>query len=66
MRARWIVSLLAVATLPFAAQSDTTPQVIMATTGTGGGAGGAVERFTLRFSENMVPLGDPRAAPAAS
>ncbi|WP_310533554.1 MG2 domain-containing protein [Novosphingobium sp.] len=71
MRARWIVSLLAVAALPFAAQSDTTPQVIMATTGTGGpsaagGAGGAVERFTLRYSESMVPLGDPRATPAAT
>ncbi|MFM5932029.1 MAG: alpha-2-macroglobulin, partial [Novosphingobium sp.] len=66
MRARWIAALLAVATLPFAAHSDTAPQVIMATTGTGGGAGGAVERFTIRFSEAMVPLGDPRAAPAAT
>lgn len=66
MRLRWIATLLALGTLPFAAQSDTTPQVVLATTGTGGGAGGAVERFTLRFSENMVPLGDPRAAPAAT
>ncbi|PLK26927.1 alpha-2-macroglobulin [Novosphingobium sp. TH158] len=66
MRARWILSLIAIATLPFAAHSDTAPQVVLATMGTGGGAGGAVERFTLRFSEPMVPLGDPRARPAAT
>jgi uncharacterized protein YfaS (alpha-2-macroglobulin family) len=43
-----------------AASGDTTPQVVMSTPGTGGGA---VERFTVRFSEAMVPLGDLRAAP---
>lgn len=54
---RWAALLLALA--PVAASSDTSPQVTMATPGI---AGGAVERFTVRFSEPMVPLGDPRAA----
>ena len=54
---RWAVLLLALA--PVAASSDTAPQVTMATPGV---ADGAVERFTVRFSEPMVPLGDPRAA----
>ena len=35
------------------------PQVELATPGIGNGA---IERFTLRFSQPMVPLGDPRAA----
>lgn len=51
--------------VPLAAISDTAPQVIVATPGTGGSHGGAINRFTLRFSEAMVALGDPRApAPA--
>lgn len=43
---------------PVAASGDNVPQVVMATPGLGGGA---IERFTARFSETMVPLGDPRA-----
>ncbi|WP_380873440.1 hypothetical protein ACFB49_41490 [Sphingomonas sp. DBB INV C78] len=54
---RWMALLLTLA--PVAAFSDTAPQVVMATPGI---SGGAVERFTVRFSEPMVPLGDPRAA----
>jgi len=53
--------VLAAVVLPVAAAiGDTAPQLVLATPGTGGGA---IERFTLRFSEAMVPLGDPRAAP---
>ena len=55
--------LAALAMTPVAALSDNSPRVIMATPGIGGGA---IERFTLRFSQPMVPLGDPRAtAPVA-
>lgn len=53
---RWAVLLLAFA--PVMASGDTAPQVTMATPGS---AGGAIERFTVRFSEPMVPLGDPRS-----
>lgn len=52
------LALLALAFGPVAASGDTSPQVVMATPGSGGGA---IERFTVRFSEAMVPLGDPRA-----
>jgi uncharacterized protein YfaS (alpha-2-macroglobulin family) len=56
------IALLALAIAPLAASGDSSPQVILATPGIGGGA---IERFTLRFSQAMVPLGDPRpAAPA--
>ncbi len=51
--------------LPVAALGDTAPQVVLATPGSAGTNGGAIERFTLRFSEIMVPLGDPRAVPPA-
>jgi alpha-2-macroglobulin len=44
---------------PIAASGVNAPSVIMATPGNGDGA---VERYTMRFSEPMVPLGDPRAA----
>ena len=44
---------------PLVASADSRPQVVMATPGMGDGA---IERFTARFSEAMVPLGDPRAA----
>ena len=51
--------------LPLAAISETAPQVVVATPGSGGSHGGAINRYTLRFSEAMVALGDPRApAPA--
>jgi uncharacterized protein YfaS (alpha-2-macroglobulin family) len=53
------VALLALAIAPVAAFGDNSPQVIMATPGIGGGA---IERFTMRFSQPMVALGDPRAA----
>lgn len=44
---------------PMAASGVNTPSVVMATPGSGDSA---VERYTIRFSEPMVPLGDPRAA----
>ncbi len=48
-----------------AAGGDTVPQVTLATPGSTGASDGTISRFTLRFSEDMVPLGDPRArAPA--
>jgi alpha-2-macroglobulin len=51
--------------LPFVAYTQQAPQVTVATPGTSGINGGAINRYTLRFSEAMVPLGDPRAkAPA--
>ncbi|MEY4269974.1 MAG: hypothetical protein RLZZ58_1190, partial [Pseudomonadota bacterium] len=50
-----------------AAGGDTVPQVVLATPGTSDATSGNVTRYTLRFSEDMVPLGDPRApAPAKS
>lgn len=39
--------------------ADNSPQVVLATPGVGDGA---IERFTARFNQPMVPLGDPRAA----
>ncbi|QIG81636.1 Ig-like domain-containing alpha-2-macroglobulin family protein [Stakelama tenebrarum] len=42
-----------------AAFGDDAPEVVVATPGIGNGA---IERFTVRFNEPMVPLGDPRAA----
>ncbi len=49
------------ASLPFIAYTQQSPQVTVATPGTSGINGGAINRYTLRFSEPMVPLGDPRA-----
>lgn len=50
-----------------AAGGDTVPQVTLATPGSAGNGDGTISRFTLRFSEDMVPLGDPRAkAPATN
>lgn len=57
------IALLALAIAPVAALGDASPQVILATPGVGGGA---IERFTIRFSQPMVPLGDPRAAAPAT
>jgi hypothetical protein len=51
--------------LPLAAIGEKPPQVVMATPGAGGTGGGAINRYTLRFSDAMVPLGDPRAAAPA-
>ncbi|MES2753117.1 MAG: MG2 domain-containing protein [Pseudomonadota bacterium] len=53
------LALLSLAIAPVAAFGDNSPQVILATPGIGGGA---IERFTARFSQPMVALGDPRAA----
>ena len=51
--------------LPVLALSDTRPHVTLAVPGSSSANSGAINRFTLRFSEAMVPLGDPRAtAPA--
>src|SRR3546814_11787728 len=62
MRLALIVPLAA---LLAAAGGDTVPQVTLATPGSSGTGDGTITRFTLRFSEDMVPLGDPRArAPA--
>ncbi len=56
------IALLALAIAPVAALGDSSPQVVLATPGIGDGS---IERFTIRFSQAMVPLGDPRAtAPA--
>ena len=66
---RWSgnIVLVLLAALPLAARGDLPPQVSMATPGSSGQAGGTIDRFTLRFSEAMVALGDPRAtAPATS
>lgn len=49
-----------------AATADTVPQVTLATPGSSGTGDGTITRFTLRFSEDMVPLGDPRAAAPAT
>ena len=50
-----------------ATAADTVPQVILATPGSSGTGEGTITRFTLRFSEDMVALGDPRAqAPATN
>ncbi|MBN8849578.1 MULTISPECIES: MG2 domain-containing protein [unclassified Sphingomonas] len=56
------LALLAAAIAPVAALSDNAPRVILAQPGIGGGA---IERFTMRFSQPMAPLGDPRAAAPA-
>ncbi len=61
-----ILAGLAAVAVPLIARSDAPPEVILAIPGSAGGSGGAIERFTVRFSEAMVPLGDPRAtAPLA-
>jgi alpha-2-macroglobulin len=54
-------ALLAALLLPLAALSQQAPQVVLATPGTGNASGGAINRYSLRFSEPMVALGDPRA-----
>ena len=53
------LSLMALALTPVASFGDGAPQVVLATPGIGNGA---IERFTIRFSQPMVALGDPRAA----
>ncbi|MES2449227.1 MAG: MG2 domain-containing protein [Pseudomonadota bacterium] len=53
------LALLGLALAPVAALGDNSPQVVMATPGVG--EGGSIRSFTARFSQPMVPLGDPRA-----
>ena len=65
MRAAWKFVVPALLLAPLMAQADAPPQVVLAIPGSAGPQSGAIERFTLRFSEAMVPLGDPRAQPAA-
>lgn len=63
---RKATALMALLLLPLAARGDAPPRVILATPGSAGPGSGAIERYTLRFSDPMVPLGDPRAQPAAT
>lgn len=64
---QWPKALLAPLALfaATAASGDTVPQVVLATPGSASAGDTSINRFTLRFSEAMVPLGEPRArAPA--
>ncbi len=65
MRIRWRWLALGLCAAPLVAIGGAAPQVVLATPGSAGANGGAIERFTMRFSEAMVPLGDPRATPPA-
>ena len=58
MRGAWRWIVLALAAAPMAAFGDNSPRVVFAQPGVGGGA---IDRFTVRFSQAMVPLGDPRS-----
>ncbi len=62
----WKLGALGLLVVPALAFSDNGPTVTMATTGSSSNNSGAINRFTLRFSEAMVPLGDPRAAAPAA
>ena len=66
MRAVLKLSLPVLLLLPLAAQGDSPPTVVLATPGSAMPGSGTIDRFTIRFSQAMVPLGDPRAKPAAS
>jgi alpha-2-macroglobulin len=56
-----IVASLVALSAPLIGRTDSPPQVVFATAGSAGGNSGIIDRFTMRFSEPMVPLGDPRA-----
>ena len=58
-----LVAGVAAIAVPLIARTDSPPQVVFATPGGAGGNGGVIDRFTIRFSEPMVPLGDPRTTP---
>ncbi len=58
MVAKWRLAVLALAVAPVAALGDNSPRIVFAQPGVGNGA---IERFTVRFSQAMVPLGDPRS-----
>ena len=51
---RWALPLLVLA--PLTARGDLPPQVTLATPGSAGSGSGAIDRFTLRFSQAMVAL----------
>ncbi|WP_375398380.1 alpha-2-macroglobulin [uncultured Sphingomonas sp.] len=53
------LALSALVLAPVAAFGDSAPRVILATPGVGDGS---IERYTMRFSQPMAALGDPRAA----
>lgn len=59
------IAVVVLALTPVAALHSNAPEVTLAVPGTSGPRSGTIERFTLRFSEPMVPLGDPRAAAPA-
>ena len=52
------LAILALALSPALAFGDNSPHITVATPGVGNGS---IERFTARFSQPMVALGDPRA-----
>lgn len=55
---QWLMALIAAVLLaPLVAAGDTRPTLISAEAG----PDGAIKQYTLKFSEAMVPLGDPRA-----
>ena len=68
MARRWVwkMCLALLLVLPLTARGDLAPQVSVATPGSNGALSGAIDRYTLRFSEAMVALGDPRATAPAS
>ncbi|MEG3166144.1 MG2 domain-containing protein [Sphingomonas sp. PB2P19] len=59
MRFRKMWAALAIVVAPVAAFGGDTPHVTLATPTI---SDGAIARFTVRFSDAIVPLGDPRAA----
>lgn len=63
MRFGWRAVLALILMAPLAAAGDNTPRVTLATPGSDASG---IRRFTLRFSQPMVPLGDPRAAAPAA
>ncbi|MGN6819553.1 MAG: hypothetical protein ACTHJR_12870, partial [Sphingomonas sp.] len=52
------LAVLALALSPALAFGDNAPHITVATPGVGNGS---IERFTVRFSQPMIALGDPRA-----
>ncbi len=58
MRLAVRLAILGLAMAPVAALSDNAPRVVLAQAGV---EAGGIARYTVRFSQPMVPLGDPRA-----
>ncbi len=59
MRLTKLLAVLAIVVAPVAAFGGDSPHVTLATPNI---ADGSITRFTVRFSDAIVPLGDPRAA----